>query len=151
MRRVAVRGGNGVVAASSGHLLRTALIVVVCAAIVAVPRHTNAACMVTTTGTVNCAANTTTTHTTNIDGSDPSSSDRTQRFHNGAAISGTVQSGVTVGGFGLQLTEGAAAPLSITVNNQGQLTTAGAVNALQIKGNGGSISYFGNGGATDTT
>ena len=31
------------------------------------------------------------------------------------------------------------------------MTTADAVNALQIKGNGGSISYFGNGGATDTT
>ena len=98
MRRVAVRGGNGVVATQRGHLLRTALIGVIFAALVAVPRHANAACTVTTTGTVNCAANTTTTRNTNLDGSNPSSSDRTQRFHNGAAISGTIQSGVTVGG-----------------------------------------------------
>jgi fibronectin-binding autotransporter adhesin len=133
------------------NLLLAAFINAAFASLVAVPPNANAACMVTTTGTVSCNADTTTTNTTNLDGINPVSSDRTQLFDNGAAINGTVQSGVTVGGFGLQLTEGAAAPLPITMNNQGQVTTTQAVDALHIDGNGGPISYSGKGGVTNTT
>jgi len=106
--------------------------------------------MVTTSGMVNCNADTITTNSTNLNGTNPISSDEQQRFNNGAAISATVEPGVTVGGFGLELTENAGTPLPIVMRNQGQLTTANAVNALQLSGNGGPIRYFGNGSIINT-
>jgi uncharacterized protein with beta-barrel porin domain len=106
--------------------------------------------MVTTSGVVNCNAGTITTNTTNVDGSNATSSDRQQLFDNGAAIKGRVQSGISLSGFGLELVEGAATPLPIVMRNQGQLTTANSVNALQLNGNGGPISYFGNGSIINT-
>jgi uncharacterized protein with beta-barrel porin domain len=121
------------------------------AALMANLQSANAACAVTPTGTVDCSADTTTTNTTNVNGSTAASSARHQLFDNGAAIKGAVQSGATVGGLGLQLTEGAAVPLPITMNNQGQVTTTKAVNALQLDGNGGSITYSGDGSVTNTT
>jgi uncharacterized protein with beta-barrel porin domain len=117
---------------------------------IAVPWKANAVCMVTPTGTVNCNADTTTTDTTNTDGGTVASSNRQQVFNNGAAINATVQSGVTVSGFGLQLTEGSAAAQSITMQNRGLVTTGNAVNALQLDGNGGLITYSGDGSVTNT-
>ena len=114
------------------------------------PQNANAACMVTTSGLMNCNADTVTTNTLNLDGSNPTSSDRIQLFDNGAGIKSSVQSGITVGGFGLELTEKAASPLPIVMRNQGQLTTAKAINALQLNGNGGAIRYFGDGSIIDT-
>ena len=144
VRKGGVRGAKAVVTALSGLSLSVAQIAVVFGALMTVPQRADAACSVTGTGTVNCNADTATTKTTDIDGSDPSSSARTQRFHNGSAISGTVQPGVTVGGFGLHLIEKPGAKNTeepITLNNQGQVTTSNAVNALQLTGDGGSISY----------
>lgn len=80
------------------------------ATLAALPPNANAACIVTPAGTVNCNAGTATTDTANLDGARSPSSDRTQSFDNGAAIHGVVQSGVVVGGFGLQLAESGAAP-----------------------------------------
>jgi hypothetical protein len=107
--------------------------------------NANAACIVTTTGTVSCNAD---TITTNIDGANRHSSARKQRFHNGGAIHGTIQSGVTVSGFGLKLIEKAGGKKSqapIAMNNQSQITTSKEVNALQLSGDGRSTSYSGNG------
>ena len=129
--------------------LITACVVAVFAALLA-PQAANATCMVTTSGVVNCNAGTRTTNTTNVDGSNATSSDRQQLFDNGAAIKGRVQSGISLSGFGLELVEGAATPLPIVMRNQGQLTTANSVNALQLNGNGGPIRYFGNGSIINT-
>ena len=120
------------------------------AGLVAVPRNANAACSVTIIGTVTCNADTTTTNTTNTDGGNQISSDREQLFDNGVALDGSVQSGVTVGGFGLQLTQRSATAQSITMQNQGLVTTANAVNALQLDGNGGTVAYSGDGSVTNT-
>ena len=151
MRRAGFRGAKVVMAAPRRRSLLTVLIGTTLVALVAVPRNANAACLVTISGTVNCSTDTTTTDTTNLNGTESISSDRKQLFNNGAAINGTVQSGVTIGGFGLRLSEEAAAPRPINIQNQGLVTTAQAVNALQFLGNGGSISYSGDGGATNTT
>jgi uncharacterized protein with beta-barrel porin domain len=118
-------------------------------ALMANQQHANAACLVIPTGTVSCNADTTTTNTTNLNGAIPTSSDRQQLFDNGAAINATVQSGVTVGGFGLQLTQGASTFQSLTVQNNGTVAVVQPVNALQIDGNGGSIAYSGNGAVTN--
>src|SRR5215469_16382793 len=89
---------------------RSSLLAVFIGAAIAlvVPREAHAVCMVTPAGAVSCNADTTTTNTTNTDGGNPISSDREQLFDSGAAIDGSVQSGVTVGGFGLQLTQRSA-------------------------------------------
>jgi hypothetical protein len=113
-------------------------------------QNADAACMVTTSGVVDCNADTITTNSTNLNGTNPVSSDQQQIFDNGAAISAAVQSGVTVGGFGLELTENAAARVPILMSNQGQMTTANAVNALQLNGNGGPIRYFGDGSISNS-
>ena len=112
------------------------------AALGVMPRTVNASCAITNSGTVACNADTITTKTTNIDGARPSSSARTQWFHNGSAITGSIQSGTTLSGFGLQLTEkpgGKNTQEPITVNNQGEVTTGKAVDALQLSGDGGSL------------
>jgi hypothetical protein len=101
--------------------------------------------MVTTSGVVNCNAGTITTNTTNVDGSNATSSDRQQLFDNGAAIKGRVQSGISLSGFGLELTANAATPLPVVMSNQGQLTTDKPIDALRLNGNGGPIRYFGDG------
>ncbi len=123
------------------------------ALVTAAPQTANAACAVSATGSVNCNADTTSTETINIDGGNPSSSARTQRFHNGAAITGAIQPGVTVSGFGLELTAkpgGKNTQEPITVDDQGQVTTGNNVNALQLSGDGGSISYAGDGSISNT-
>jgi uncharacterized protein with beta-barrel porin domain len=113
------------------------------------PRSANAVCMVSIAGSVNCDANTTTTETTNQNGTQSASSDRQQFFDKKNALIGTVQPGVTVDGFGLELTQGAAAHLPVTMDNEG-LVTAAQVRAVTLEGNGGTISYFGNGSAINT-
>ena len=151
--RVGVRGAKSVATGLSGCPRSVALIAAVFAALTAVPQLANAACSITRVGTVSCNTNTATTKTANIDGRKPSSSARTQRFHNGSAINGTIQPGVTVEGFGLHLVEKPGAKRieePITLNNQGQVATSNAVNALQLTGDGGSISYSGGGSVTDT-
>ncbi len=132
---------------------RLALIAVVFLALTAFPRFPRAACVVMINGTVNCGVDTTTTKTTNVDGNKSSSSARTQRFHNGVPINGTVQPGITVSGFGLQLTEkpgGKKTQEPITMNNQGQVTISNRASALQLQGDGGLISYSGDGGISNT-
>jgi len=128
-----------------------ALIGAVLIALMLNPQNANAACAVTTTGTVNCDADTTTHLGTNLNGIHTASSDRNQLFDNDAAINGTIMSAATVSGFGLELTEGAATPLPLTMRNQGQVSTANGIDALRLNGNGGPIRYFGNGSITNTT
>jgi len=115
------------------------------------PQNANAACAVASGGTVNCDVDTTTRFGTNLNGTHSASSDRKQLFDNGAAVSGSIKSGATVSGFGLELTEGAATPRPIVMRNQGQVSAAKGVNALQLDGNGGPVRYFGDGSVTNTT
>jgi hypothetical protein len=146
VRGTDARGERPRIAARRGRWLLTLLFLSIVVVPIAMLRGADAACIVTTGGTVRCNADTVTTDTANLDGASSLSSDRTQRFDNGAAIHGAVRSGVIVGGFGLELTEGAAAPRPITMNNQGEVTTTHAVDAAHIDGNGGAIRYTGDGG-----
>ena len=108
-----------------------------------IPPNAHAACIITTTGTVDCTTNTTTSDSSNIDGADSISSARRQRFNNGSAITGAIQFGVTVNGYGLQLDEaGPRSSAPITVNNEGQVAATKNFNSLQLNGNGASVSYF---------
>ena len=116
-----------------------------------IPPNAHAACIITTTGTVDCTTNTTTTDSSNIDGADSISSARRQRFNNGSAITGAIQFGVTVNGYGIQLDEaGPRSSAPITVNNEGQVAATKNFNSLQLNGNGASVSYFGDGSITNT-
>lgn len=115
-----------------------------CAAAFGAPMSANAACTVTAAGGVDCAS-TATTDTTNTNGATTSSSDRQQVFSNGVAISGDVQSGATVSGFGLQITAAGSTPQAITFNNLGTVTTSQGLAALELDGNGGLVTYTGNG------
>ena len=99
------------------------------------------------TVTVTCAANTTTTDTTNTTSPNAATSDRNQSF--AADITGQVNTGVTVTGFGLELVTtkvGGAVSLtnSGTINTTSPpLPTEGA--AVVLTGNGGNVSYSGSG------
>lgn len=153
VRTVEDQGARLVVIAPGICLRPTVFITAAFVALVAMPPLADAACLVTISGTVNCDADTTTTKIINVDGSVSSSSARTQRFHNGPAISGSIQPGITIGGFGLELTEkrgGKNAQEPITLNNQGQVTTSENVNALKLSGDGGPISYSGDGSISST-
>jgi uncharacterized protein with beta-barrel porin domain len=153
VRKAGFHGAKVVAHACCIVLLFAVFIGATSAVLVIVSHDANAACLVTTSGTVNCNADTTTTPTTNIDGGITSSSARTQRFHNGSTISGSIQSGVAVGGFGLKLIEKPGAKnfqAPITMNNQGQVTTGNGVSSLQLSGDGDSVSYFGDGSIANT-
>ena len=121
------------------------------AVLLTIPHRANAACAVTPNGSVDCSTDTETTNTTNLNGSIAASSDRQNLFANGAAISGAVPSDVTIGGFGLQLSEGGATPLDVVMRNRGQLNATAAVNALELDGNGGLVRYSGVGSVINTT
>jgi hypothetical protein len=109
----------------------------------------SAACTVTPAGTVNCLASTTTTNTTNTNGATNPSSDRAQEFNNGANITGVMTA--TVDGYGLQLSLINAGPNTIDVINSGTVTTSqDPVNALELNGNGGSVTYTGTGTVSTT-
>jgi hypothetical protein len=116
------------------------------------PRHANAACVVTTGGKVDCKANTISRNSINVNGTDRRSSARQQLFDNGAAITGRVRHGVSLKGGGLQLSEGAATPLPVIMSNQGRVISANAkaLNTVQLDGNGGQTRYLGSGSITNT-
>jgi uncharacterized protein with beta-barrel porin domain len=131
-----------------------------CAALVAVsmfgslallfnPQSALAAC--STSGvdpvTVSCAANTSTANTTNTTSPNAATSDRIQRFN--ADLIGQINSGVTVDTFGLNLVT-TKANGGIAFTNSGAVTSNQNVNALQLDGNGGAVTYGGAGSITDT-
>ena len=102
---------------------------------------------------MNCKVDTKTSTTTNLNGTRAASSDRTQLFNNGAPIDATIKKGVTVSGSGLYLFEGDRAglpPRPITVSNEGEVTANDPFGALEIAGNGGAITYTGNGGVANS-
>ncbi len=119
------------------------------------PGTAEAACSTTGTNpvTLSCAANTTTTNTTNTASPNPATSDQTQDLN--ASISGQVNSGVTVNGFGLSLLSTLPGS-TISMTNNGTISTnQGAGNrALQINagaaGNFGTFTYSGSGNLTNT-
>ncbi len=115
-----------------------------CTALFAAPSGAFAACTVTAAGGVDCAT-TVTTDTTNTNGATTASTDRVQLFTNGVGITGDVQSGATVSGFGLQITAGSSTTQTITFNNLGTVTTGQGVQGLELDGNGGLVTYTGNG------
>lgn len=107
-----------------------------------------AACIAngTTTVTIDCAANTTTTNTTNTTSTNTSTSDRIQSFD--ANLVGTIHSGISIGGAGLELKATGATPHTIDVTNGGTVSVSIAgvtTGALQLDGNGGAITYGGAG------
>ena len=73
-----------------------------------------------------------------------------QLFNTGVAIDAAVQPGAAIGGFGLRFSQDFTAPAATAVSNQGNVNSVGAVNTLQIDGNGGPISYSGNGSLINT-
>ena len=119
------------------------------AILAALPPTANAACVVTTSGTVNCNANTATTDTANLDGagslfvrSDPALPQWSRHPRRGS-----------VGRHRRRVRPGpeprrSGSTGAITMNNQGEVTTTEAIDALHIDGNGGAIRYSGNGGVT---
>src|ERR1700688_1296064 len=88
--------------------------------------------------TFTCAANTATTATTNTISPNPTTSDRTQRFN--ADLIGQINGGVTVSGVGLDLVTTKVGG-GITFTNSGAISTTAAPNALQLDGNGGTVTY----------
>ena len=116
----------------------------------AAPRSGSAACQVTTAVTVDCRADTKTSATTNINGADSSSGARQQRVNNGSDLKGTIRSGVTVSGSGLQLYQSSGANAAVTLKNEGRVTTNEPVDALQLRGNGGPVRYLGEGSIINT-
>jgi hypothetical protein len=97
--------------------------------------------------TVSCAANTSTTNSTNATSPNAATSDRIQQFN--ADLIGQVNSGVTVDTFGLNLVT-TKANGGIAFTNSGAVTSNQNVNALQIDGNGGAVTYGGAGSITNS-
>jgi uncharacterized protein with beta-barrel porin domain len=98
--------------------------------------------------TLTCATNTTTTATTNTTSPSAATSDRTQQFN--ADLIGQINSGVTVSGVGLQLlTTKAGGGISLTNSGAVSITTA-TPNAVELDGNGGTVSYGGAGTISTT-
>ncbi|WP_426615974.1 autotransporter outer membrane beta-barrel domain-containing protein [Bradyrhizobium sp. McL0616] len=95
---------------------------------------------------VTCAADTTTTNTTN-NSTGIATVARIQSFN--ADLIGQVGSGVTIDGFGLDLVTTKASG-GINFTNAGTVTTGQNVNALQLVGNGGAVTYGGVGTVTAT-
>jgi hypothetical protein len=107
----------------------------------------SAACTVAPAGAVFCLANTTTTDTINTNGATTASSDKRQEFDNGANITAIL---ATVDGYGLQFSLTNAGSNTIDVTNIGTVTTNQNVNALELNGNGGLVSYTGAGTVSTT-
>ncbi|HEX8381367.1 MAG TPA: autotransporter domain-containing protein [Allosphingosinicella sp.] len=105
--------------------------------------------------TLACPTNTTTTASTNSNQNNPSTSARSQNFGN--SIVGIVNPGVTIDGWGLHVT--ATGTQSVTFTNNGNVTsTVAAVDdldillerALEVRSNGGDVTYNGNGSVSTT-
>ena len=117
------------------------------AALAASPRSAFADCIAngTTTVTVDCAANTTTTNTTNTTSTNTSTLDRYQVFD--ANLVGTIHSGVTIDTFGLALLATGTTAHTIDMTNSGTVNfnQAAASGAVNLTGNGGTVTYGGAG------
>lgn len=113
-----------------------------------------AQCSTSTAGgvtTLTCGT-TVTTNTQNNNGNNPSTSAYFQNFAN--AIDATINSGATISGYGLYLRTSGANPITVINNGTISNTTAqtaavdATVDGLRIEGNGGAITYRGNGSVT---
>jgi hypothetical protein len=118
-----------------------------------------AQCAVTAApNTVTCA-NKTAADSTNTNAGTASSSDREQSFNAGGSVTAMVNSGATVTGFGLAITNNQAGPsgaITATNNSTVTLTTLpggahGGTAAFNLNASvgGGSINYSGNGNVSD--
>ena len=115
------------------------------------PTKALADCTVTAGGSVDCTS-ATTTGTTNNNGAAASSIDFQQLYNTGVPITAVVEPAALLDGWGLRLTQLAPAPQTISVVNNGSVFTANPASALEVDGNGGLITYSGNGsGATTNT
>ena len=117
--------------------------------VLAAPGAALAACAVTTAGNVDCAS-TVTTNTTSTITVSGSYSDYQLIFNSGVAVTGDTQPGAVVSGVGFRITQAAAAPQTLSFNNQGLVTTNFPGSGLELDGNGGLVSYTGNGSAIST-
>src|SRR5690349_4422903 len=117
----------------------TALAGGILAALIGVPQGARAvplACAITSDpNTVTCAVSVTTTQTSNTDAASTSSSDRTQIFTQFGAVTGTVNNGVTVNGFGLRINNsqsGASGDITFTNSGTVNADNANAQDALRL-------------------
>lgn len=113
-----------------------------------------AQCATATAGgvtTLTCGS-TVTTNTQNSNGNNPSTNAYFQNFAN--AIDATINAGATISGYGLYLRTTGANPITVTNNGTISNTTAqtivvdATVDGLRIEGNGGAVTYLGNGTVT---
>ncbi len=106
---------------------------------------------VASTTTITCG-DTVTTDTLNTNGNNPSTSAYLQRFP--GTIDVTINNGATISGNGLYINGTGSAPITVTNNGTISNTTAqttavdATVDGLRIEGNGGAITYRGNGNVT---
>ena len=145
--------GFGISNSSKAPLSRRLLAAGGVAAAMAAPSSAWAACSTSGTDpvTFTCAANTTTTNTTNTTSPNPATSDHLQQF--GADLIGQVNTGVTVNGFGLQLTTTKPGG-AVTFTNNGALslsTDNPGIFVLELDGKGGTVNYSGAGTITAGT
>jgi autotransporter-associated beta strand protein len=89
----------------------------------------------------------TTTNTTNTVSPNAATNDRIQSFN--ADLIGNVTATTTVNGAGLNLVTSKTSG-GISLINNGAVTTSQALNGLQLNGNGGLITYSGNGNVSNT-
>jgi autotransporter-associated beta strand protein len=108
-----------------------------------------AACSTSTTGattTLDCSANTTTTNTINSNPNNPATSSQRQQLNENFVVK--IGSGTTVNGFGLSI-EPTGSNRTVAVTNLGAVTDNQFDGAgLNVRGNGGLVSYAGNGSTT---
>ncbi|PIT00307.1 hypothetical protein TSA1_05665 [Bradyrhizobium nitroreducens] len=98
---------------------------------------------------VSCTADTVTVHNTNTDAATASSNDDTQQFTTGGNITGQIASGVTVGGYGLQInTSENGSGINFTNNGAVNQTSNVVIGALSLLTSTGAITYNSASGAT---
>ncbi len=112
-----------------------------------------AQCATTTAGGVTSltCGNTVTTNATNTNENNPSTTARAHRY--AGTINVNIAQGVTVSGLGLLIWPTGNNPLTVTNNGTvshtaGETANGQPVNGLEIIGNGGLVTYLGNGSAT---
>lgn len=143
-------------AISASRWFRSAMVAAAlgCAAMLA-SNPARAACDMTTAGIVTCSGNFPTFAVTNTNGLNSSSLHAIQQFNNGSPIDAT-NTGV-ISGMGLGLYEQSSAPATVTIDNSGSINssqTSSAIDiqgALDLRGNGGLVTYKGNGTVTQST
>lgn len=102
-----------------------------------------------TPNSVSCTVDTTTVHNTNTDAATASSNDDTQQFTTGGNITGQIASGVTVGGYGLQIsTSEDGSSINFTNNGAVNQTSNVVIGALYLLTSTGAITYNSASGAT---